>query len=269
VIGPRGALAAALLGAALASAATAGAGAGAANVLWSSGVETGDISEWLFNGGGPYITRSGRVSVERRVVHSGRYAMRLSIRGADGRHGDQAIRMFRYRLVEGSRLPLAAYYSVWLYFPVRATPRHYWNVIQWKTKLSSGVVVPVFILNVANRASSGAMYLYLLQARGRLSVAASRLDLPVRRWVQIETYYRWSTRGEGRVTVWQDGHRVMDLRRAVTAFPTDDVNPRQWSVNNYTNAIRPSTISIFVDDAAITRRRLGPTEWPGESTWVR
>jgi len=54
----------------------------------------------------------------------------------------------------------------------------------------------------------------------------------------------------------------MDVRRAVTQFPTDDVNPRQWSVNNYTNDILPSSLSIFADDAAITRRRLGPNAWP-------
>lgn len=253
----RGRLVVVLVGAG-ALALAAGRADASANVLWSAGHETGDISEWLLNGGGPEVTDSGVATSQPGIAHSGRYALRLSITGADGTAGGQAIRMFRWRLVDGSLLPTAAYYSVWVYFPVRATPRTFWNVIQWKTKLTSGRVVPVFVLNVGNRPRSGDMYFYLYEARKGRGIASAAVDLPVRRWVQIETYYRWSTVGGGRVTVFQDGRRIIDRVGLRTQFATRDINARQWSVNNYTDDIRPSTLSLLVDDAAITRRRLGP-----------
>ena len=255
----------ALIAAAALAAALPAPAAAVTDVLWSAGHETGDISEWLINGGGPEVTASGKVSIADGVAHSGRRSMRLSIRGADGTHGGQAIRMFRWRLVEGSLLPESAYYSAWLYFPLRATPETFWNLIQWKTKLDSGRVDPVFSLNVGNRRGSGAMYFYLYNHPGRRAVATSRIDLPVRRWVQMEIFYRWSQERRGRVVVFQDGRDNADVRNVRTQLRSHAPLARQWSVNYYTVSIRPSSLSLFVDDAAITRSRQGPHSWPGRA----
>lgn len=251
----------------LALAAAPQTGVGAANILWSAGLETGDLSEWSINGGGPFISGSGRASVATRPVHSGRYSMRLTISHADGTRGNQAIRMFRYRLIEGSLLPREAYYSVWMYFPVRGRPRVFWDLIQWKTKLTSGRVDPVFVLNVTNVGTAGRMHFYLFDSVRRRTVATSRVPIPVRRWVQIETYYRWSSGPTGRVVVYQDGRRIVQARRVVTELRSRNINARQWSVNNYSDDIQPSTYALFVNDAAITRRRLGPLSWPQVAPW--
>jgi hypothetical protein len=237
--------------------------AAAPDVLWSAGHETGDLSEWFVNGGGAEVTGSARASVQDRIAHSGRRAMRLDIHRANGRRGDQAIRMFRWRLIEGSPLPARAYYSVWLYFPVRARPETWFNLLQWKTKRDSGKADPAFTLNVASRRGSGAMHLYLYDFPRRRTVATSRIDLPVRRWVQIETFYRWSRARRGHVVVFQDGRVVADVKNVRTQLKSRGLFARQWSVNNYTDSMRPSSYSLFVDDAAITRSRQGPNSWPG------
>jgi hypothetical protein len=265
-------LAIVLAGAALVAAGAAPATAealqatGPPRVLWSADAETGDLSQWSGDrGGGVYNTGSGVVRVQRSVVRSGRYAMRFSITGADGAAGNQATRIFRWRTADWKPLPVAGYYSAWLYFPRRVRPAQFWNILQWMTKVSGSQIYPTFVLDVAAR-RSGAMYLHLWDAIGARGRGASRRNLATGRWVHIEAFYRWSTSESGRVTVWQDGRQVIDAPRVRTSYPSTDPNRRAWSLNNYTNGITPSAATIYADDVAISAERLGsspPLPRPG------
>jgi hypothetical protein len=239
------------------SAAAAPAAAAGARVLWSARSEGVDLSEWSRDGGGGvYNSGTGTVAVQREVVHSGRFGMRLSIAHADGRSGDQAARLFRWRTRDGSPLPTTGYYSAWYRFPTRVSPTQFWNVFQSKTKLSDDQVDPTFVLNVDAR-PSGRMYLYLWDAIAERDRGASPIALPLDRWVHVEALYRWSTSATGRVIVWQDGRKILDAGRVRTTYPSRDPNRRQWGPANYTNGLSPPSATIYVDDAAISASRLG------------
>ena len=48
--------------------------------------------------------------------------------------------------------------------------------------------------------------------------AASPAAVPVGRWFEVVARYDWATGPTGRVTVWQDGARVMDVHAACTEY---------------------------------------------------
>jgi len=237
---------------------SAGGPAGAREVLWSANMETGNLAQWdQGEGGGAFNTASGAVGVERGIAHTGAYGLALSIRGADGRQGPQAARLFRWAIASGSPLPRAAVYGAWFYFPRRYTWMPWWNVFQWKTKVSSTQVDPTFVINVDNRGSpAGPMRLELWDAIARRTVGAALLDLPVRRWVHVQAYYTWATGPRGSVSVYQDGRRVIGVTGVRTELrSSEDLDARQWAVGNYTVRIHPADATIYVDDASIRAAR--------------
>jgi hypothetical protein len=124
---------------ALSSLVTSGvAPAATARILWSADTETGNLSQWIGDdGGGVYNTGTGEVGVDSTRAHSGRHSLRFSIAGADGTTGNQATRIFRWRTADDSPLPDDAYYSAWYLFPDTWRPARFWNVFQWKTKISA------------------------------------------------------------------------------------------------------------------------------------
>jgi hypothetical protein len=146
--------------------------------------------------------------------------------------------------------------------------REWWNVMQWKTEhaRSPGGSDPTYTLNVGNR-PNGRMRLSLVRhiaancsAREPLDLGdTSAVALPVGRWVHVEAYYSWAHGPAGRVTVWQDGRRVMNYSHVCTEHGEPVENGRQWSVNNYsTPGVSPAPVVIWIDDAAITTDQLGP-----------
>lgn len=223
-------------------------------ILWSDDLESGDFSGWFTQdqNGGIYSTGSGTTSVSSEVARSGRYAARLAISGADGTSGNQAVRIFRWA---ESRSEPEAYYSVWLYFPQRYQPSAWWNLLQFKS-VNAERNDPFWILNVGNR-DDGAMFFYLYNWVNQRGYSQSLRDIPVAQWVHIEVYYKQSAEGQGRITVWQDGAELFDIDGITTGFP-GALEPSNWSVNNYTDAITPSNAVIYVDDPTISKTRVGP-----------
>lgn len=223
----------------------------ASSVVWRANHETGDLSQWTRNQGeAVFNTGTGRVRITESFARSGRYGVALSIRNADGR--PQAARIFRWdeNLKSG-------YYSVWFYFPRRFEPAHWWNVFQFKSPDRNGVSRPTWSLNVGNL-RNGAMTFYLYDSlRGRTHDApltSAPLVIPVGRWVHVEAFYKHATNTTGRIAIWQDGTKIYDVSGVKTALS----NYVQWSVDNYTNKIHPSSATIYIDDAAISKDRLGP-----------
>jgi Polysaccharide lyase len=220
-------------------------------------METGDLSQWRqADAGGAFNDASGRVAAVRGPARSGRFSLALSISGADGRSEPRAARIFRWGTRTGAPLPRSGWYGAWFYFPRRYTGLRWWNIFQWKTKVSDDRTDPTLLLNVDNRRSArGPMYVELWNAIEGRTVAASRVNLPVGRWVHLEALYRWSDERTGRVTVFQDGRRVMAVRGVRTAYTSSDRDARQWAVSNYTDRVRPPAATIYVDDAAVRTAR--------------
>jgi hypothetical protein len=175
------------------------------------------------------------------VAHSGTRAAKLTISTGDG--AGHAVRIFRWA---ESRANQQAYYSAWYYFPQRYSGMNWWNIFQWKSKTPTRNDA-FWQLNVGNR-SNGNMYLYLYNWVNSRSYGQTVVDIPVGRWFKIEAYYTHSSTNSGRIVVWQDGVKLWDIGGVNTKYPDGDV---QWSLNNYTDGITPSTATIYVDDAAI------------------
>ena len=220
-----------------------------AGTLWSAGQETGDLSEWSLNdGGGIFNTGTGVASATSSLANSGRNAAALTISNAA--NATQAVRLFRW---SEPRTTPEAYYSIWLYFPETYAPTSWWNIEQWKSKMSETINDPLWTLNVGNR--SGQMYLYLYDWLNGASVSQPTVHyLPVGKWFHLETFYRQATDKTGQITMWQDGAKILDVSGVSTKRVGDEV---QWSVDNYTDGITPSDATIYLDDAVISTTRIG------------
>jgi hypothetical protein len=225
-------------------------GPGDGGVFWSADQETGDLSQWDGDQrGGVFDSGTGTASITSDVAHTGEYSIRLAIRDASG--STQGARIFRWDASE--KWGTDAYFGAWYYFPQRYLPATWWNIFQFKSEPDgASQSEPTWSLNVGNR-DSGEMYLYLWDAIHERSYSQSISDLPENQWVHLEAYYRRAADHEGRITVWQDDLQLWDLTHVQTTLGDN----LYWSVNNYTDAITPSTAILYVDDASISRSRSG------------
>lgn len=219
-----------------------------AEIIWAADHSTGDMSQWYESGGGGEFNSGGGVSrVSTAVSRSGRHAAELRLSNVQG---DQGVRLFRW---QEPRQHSDLYYSTWYYFPERYVAPNWWNVFQFKSKTSSRNDA-FFQLNVGNRAD-GQMHFYLYDWQRRRSYPQSTVNIPVGRWFQVEVYYKSRGDQTGQVTVWQDGVELFNVNDVQTRYPDGDT---QWSVNNYTDSIKPDPAVTYVDDALISKIRVGP-----------
>jgi hypothetical protein len=233
------------------------ASSGNGGIFWSADDGPGGLAQWSLNGGGGiFNSGTGTVTLSDRMSHNGHPALALTIRDANGQ--EQAARIFRW-----GENPEAAYYSAWFYFPEEYHPAQWWNVFQWKSKrdMSADASDPMWVLNVGNL-PDGRMRFYLWDAIHGKSYDSQLVNptkpLPVGCWTHVEAFYNRSERNTGQIYIWQDGVELYELDRVQTAV-SDNV---QWSLTNYTDRITPSTATIFVAGATISKSRLGPGNGP-------
>lgn len=220
-------------------------------VLWSADHETGDISQWYYPSTGPFgnygggMFNSGVASVTPSLdyARSGRWSLRMTIATPPM----SGARLFRWS--EPQRYG-GLYYSAWYYLPRRYSVPNFWNVFQWKSKRTTGQIDPFFVLNVGNR-SDQSMFLYLYDWQNSRSYSQSVADIPVGRWFRIEAFYECTGGTNGRVTFWQDGVQLLDVRNVRTRYSDGDC---QWSMDSYSDGLIPSPSTIYIDDAAIIQR---------------
>jgi len=215
-------------------------------VLWEADHETGDLSQWTWRQGeAVFNTGTGYVYVTHEVAsRSGRHSLVLGIYDAFGGMR-QAARIFRW--AEDAE---SAYYSAWYYFPKSYHSANWWNIMQFKSPDESGRPEPTWVVNVHGR-RDGHMRLYLWDALNEVAyhnqLPGRSMRIPIGEWVHIELYARRSVNEDGRIALWQDGVLLFDLEDVQTAI-TDSI---QWSIDNYTDAIDPTEVIIYVDDAII------------------
>lgn len=219
--------------------------------LWSADHEDGSMSRWWRPGGkdhcgGQFNSGTGASDISHGIAHTGSHSARLSIRSTD--EGDQGARLFRWCEAQDNA---ALYYSAWYYFPRRVAVGNWWIIMEWK---SEGSYNPKFALQVGNRAD-GAMYAYLARGvdSGGGTWSQDVVNLPVGRWVHLETHYERATEDTARVTVWQDGAQILEATDVQTANSAD----LRWAIVNYGNHTSPTDIEMYVDDAAISKSRIG------------
>ena len=157
-------------------------------------------------------------------------------------------------------VPLEGYFSAWYYFPDALTSTNYWAFHQFRSQTN-----PSDATSVSNwwdveimtdpAANGGLPFLSLYQH----SDPPTRLNynlqsFPVKRWVQAEVFLKATTDNSGQLVVWFDGVQVFSVENQATV-PSAYL---EWVIGGATEVINPDPGVIYIDDAAISRRRLGP-----------
>ena len=240
-------------------------------VVWRAGHEKSSLtSEWTY-----YVNIPGDASatISSDFAHSGSHSAKLTVNGPE--KAGTRLKMARApgygeKGDKQESLPSDAYYSIWYYLPQHVEHTGwFWNVWQWEhsaiTSSGTHTATPLYVINIVNR---GSEMRFLLERKvdgngkpmsNGVKVAESTKAIPVGRWFHLECRYKWSLNHQGIITCWQDGTRIFDESGLVTDADIPFLYDKwEWTVNNYTQNTTPATHSIYVDDAAISLRRLGP-----------
>lgn len=79
-------------------------------------------------------------------------------------------------------------------------------------------------------------------------------SLPIGQWFQVEVNLHSATDSSGNLTVWLNGTQIFAVVNQAT-MPSSYV---EWVVGGATESIDPDPGIMFIDDAAVAKRRLGP-----------
>lgn len=233
------------------------------DILWWTDHETGDTSDWLQGGsdaGQIYVLStspfdSATLVVSPGVARSGRFAMRSTV--TTGVVGPPVTTL---AIRKGPSLPAEAYYSAWFYVPAASTPVNYWLCFKFRSRTTPAdpnTVLELWDLDLYPVAGPNSpLFINLFHhAPSQPLRMAGAPAVPIGKWFQIEAFYRPAADPSGRLTVWQDGTIIYDV-----TGPTAPTSYVEWSVGEASDGLAPpGTASLYVDDAAISRRRLGPT----------
>jgi hypothetical protein len=242
------------------------------DILWWTDNETPDFADWT--AGGPTVGRiwnTGPPNLFQQSTdqaRSGTHSLRATITtdgfgqtgGPPSIDGVLAIR--------ASGLPATGYYSAWYYLqqPAFTEPGTYWICFKFRSRTSPlDPTTTVELWDIGLGALSpgtlgGDLALDLFRHTIPPNVIRQQRvpnppAIPIQRWFQVEAFYVAAPDSSGELTVWQDGVKVFDFQDQPTA-PSSYV---EWSVGSVSNGLSPQTATLYIDDAAVSRRRLGPT----------
>jgi hypothetical protein len=214
-------------------------------IVFYSGFETGDASEWNGDGGGGVYGEDtgGQLNIVVSPVHTGTRAAQFLV--LDPSVNGQ-IKAFRWRgidLTEG-------YYSAWYYFPRDFRVNEWINIMQWKEKespwdhelavLAKQVQgIPRFALFW--RTSTGEYYEF------------TNAVVPLGSWVFLEVFIKVD-QTQGEVKIWVDGQ----LSYAKSNIETQGNTPTiMFGVGNYPSQNEYKNLSIYIDDAVASTAYIG------------
>jgi hypothetical protein len=223
------------------------------DVLWTGLFEGGTFDEWSADSAGgaqAYPTPPNLIEVTTERVRRGGYAAKLTIDAAAGsEHGSSVLAR------TGEPLPPTAYYSIWYYLPRTIAVGDYWVIFKFRQEDQS-TPNELFDLDLINL-DTGEMSLQLYDHRREadLPLDVANPVVPVGQWFQIEAFYRNAQDNSGRLTFWLDGRQIVDVANQPMA-PTPWV---EWYACSVGQNLTPSTAVLYVDDAAVSRTRVGPT----------
>lgn len=233
--------------------AAAGAGLGGAagaattdDVLWSSSVESGDLSDWTADGpaaGGEQLhVASVQASTER--AHTGSYSAKISFDTSDNDY--HWAELFR-AVVSGT-----AYYSAWFYLEGSHTPAVYWTLSNFFGEATPGDMATrrgLWDLNL----NAQSLYFYDETSK-KFADASPALTYPVGRWFQVEILLDYAPPSASHLSVWQDGALILDR----TNLQSPAGATLYWGIGTQTEQLSPPACTLYVDDVVISRRRVGP-----------
>ena len=222
------------------------------NVLWAALFEGNNFDEWTADGAGtaqafPAPPAVNEISSER--VRGGSYAAKLTIDAPPG--GARASAVLTRA---GDPLPREAYYSAWYWLPRSITVDGYWVIFKFRQQ-DQATMDELYDLDLINL-PTGEMSVQLYDhRRGVVDLDVPSPVVPVGQWFQVEAFYRNTQDASGRVTFWLDGHQIVDITNQPMA-PTPWI---EWNACSIGQELTPSGAVLYVDDAAVSRTRVGPS----------
>jgi hypothetical protein len=232
------------------------------DILWWSDLESGNSDDWTARGpvyGEPFQTGTAMINDTPGLARSGQWALRSTLTATFGTPPATAL------MVRGGDLPAEGYYSAWFYVPSQATPVDYWAFFVFRARTTAGdptTAVEVWDIELTGTGPLAVgpppppvVQVFSHVTNRPVPVSPTTPPVPFGRWFQIEAYFRPALDTSGRLTVWQDGVLVVD----VSAQQTTTTPYIEWGVGSASDGLMPATANVYVDDVAISRRRLGPS----------
>ncbi len=222
--------------------------------FWSDH-ETGDTSDWTDRGphGGFVVNAEATIDVELGPSRSGTHS--LHVHGVNPSTGG-----WTTALVARNRpLPTEAYYSAWYFLPEALAPHKFWDVALFRSRAEATGDTPFrneFAVQLGPTVK-GELSVQLLGGNDEVPQPIQQLAVPVAIWFQLEVYQRIASDGSGRLTAWQDGVEIYDFVGPTSATPYVE-----WMVGTVVDHLDTPAADLYIDDAAITRRRLGSAGGP-------
>jgi hypothetical protein len=217
--------------------------------LWWSDHETGDLADWSRGGTdlGATYAQGGEVAVTADQARSGTHALRSTVT-APAANGQSAAQIWR----SGLDAP-AAYYGAWFLLPATAQPTSFWVFFSLRARTAPNGDVPLWDVKLAGAQPE----LQLLQHDTGDVAPLAHVPVPVGRWFHVEAFYVPAADASGRLQLWLDGTPIYDLS-GPTAPADAATAPVTWTLGTITDGLTPAPATLFVDDAYVSRRRLGP-----------
>jgi hypothetical protein len=225
------------------------------DLLWTARFETGDFSEWTSVAGGDaqaFPMPPNTIAVSNGQAHTGSDSAALTISaGSDGTQ-ESAV------LSRAGGLPTEAYYSAWYYLPHSVSVGTFWVIFKFRMRTNANdasTAAELYDMDLATM-PSGEMTLELYDHRTAADIPldVSNPIVPVEQWFQLEAFYRAANDDTGRLTYWLNGQQVVDVAGAPTS-PTSWV---EWDACSVGEDLTPPMATLYVDDCAISRSRVGP-----------
>ena len=215
------------------------------SLLWSSGFEPGDTSEWSDDGaavGGQFL-HVATLAASTEQAHSGLYSVKLGFDTSDGQYHWSEL----YRRAETG----SAYYSAWFYLVGAHTPAVYWTIFDFFSEGTPGDLNTrrgLWDLNL----NAQSLYFYD-ESTQKFADASPQQPYPVGRWFQLEALLDYQPQGMSQLTIWQDGTQILDRHGLISPAATT----LYWGLGSQTDQLSPPGCEMYIDDVAISRTRLG------------
>ena len=233
-------------------------------IIWVATHEAGNLAEWGDgsgpSGGGLFNDGVHTVAASAERAHSGTRSMKMTIDTTAG--VDTAVRAFRWK---ESYTKQDLYYSAWYYFPQSHVPTTFWNIMQFKGELydAGGVQTkndPIITIGVTVAGGASRLHMFYFGhffGGTDQQFNQSILTLPIGQWTHIEAFLHQAPDATGVFMLWQNGTRILEVTNLQTNYTPLANGYQTWSVNNYSNGLTPAIATIYIDDAVISRTRVG------------
>jgi hypothetical protein len=224
------------------------------DLLWWTDFESCALTDWPTN----WEAGGGHLQIANQPVRSGR----CSVSSADVPQPAGTISAAVLINTTGLSsttlgLPNDAYESAWFYVPLAVTSVGYWEFFKLGSRQTAddpATAIDVWDFDLQPDGAGGLRVTIIPRIPGvPAPPTLGDATVPIGRWFQIEAHLRASPGGDGVLQLWLDGILLFEVDGPTT--PTSAVT---WTIGGACESLATGTAQLYVDDAAIAKRRLGP-----------